>query len=247
MQDNSGGWSENPLHGKEKPFHCIQPREEHSTGGSCVTLKVYKQEKWSREQIQRVQHKVQTRPDHFWKIIIWDAWINLYQNDMKKKVWRTFETAHDLKHTVSSVKHGGVVWWDEHPWLPVALDYCCLVMMWQRTETARRILKWCTLCPDSDKLSKADWAVLHSKNGPWPKHTAKATQELEVKAVNYSAMAKSISWSQPDWACISLAEDKLKKERPTNKQQLKSAASKGLAKHHKGGNPVFGDVHELQT
>ncbi len=115
-QDNSGGWSENPLHGKEKPFHGIQPREEHSTGGSCVTLKVYNQEKWSREQIQRVQHKVLTRPDHFWKIIIWDAWINLYQNDMENKVWRTFETAHDLKHTVSSVKHGGVVM----GWAPMA-------------------------------------------------------------------------------------------------------------------------------
>ncbi len=44
-----------------------------------------------------------------------------------------------------------------------------------------------------------------------PKHTARATQE-------YSAMSKSISWSQPD----SLAEDKTKAERLTNKQ-LKSA------------------------
>ncbi len=30
-------------------------------------------------------------------------------------------------------------------------------------------------------------------------------------------MAKSISWSQPDWACISLAEDKIK-GRKTHKQ-----------------------------
>ncbi len=41
----------------------IQPREEHSPGGRCVTVKVYNQEKTSREHIQRVHHKVQTRPD----------------------------------------------------------------------------------------------------------------------------------------------------------------------------------------
>ncbi len=63
MEDNSGGWSEDPLHGKEKPFHNIQPREEHSPGGRRVTVKVYNQEKTSPVQIQRVHHKVQTRPD----------------------------------------------------------------------------------------------------------------------------------------------------------------------------------------
>ncbi len=31
----------NPLHGKEKTLHNIQLREEHSPGGSCVTVKVY--------------------------------------------------------------------------------------------------------------------------------------------------------------------------------------------------------------
>ncbi len=36
---------EDPLHVKEKPFHNIQPREEHSPGGRCVTVKVYNQEK----------------------------------------------------------------------------------------------------------------------------------------------------------------------------------------------------------
>ncbi len=63
MEDNSGGWSEDPLHGEEKPFHNIQPREEHSPGGRRVAVKVYNQEKTSPEQIQRVHHKVQTRPD----------------------------------------------------------------------------------------------------------------------------------------------------------------------------------------
>ncbi len=43
------------------------------------------------------------------------------------------------------------------------------------------------------------------------KHKGKATEKfLKVKKVDYSAMTKSISWSQPDWTCISLAEDKTK-------------------------------------
>ncbi len=81
-----------------------------------------------------------------------------------------------------------------------------------------------------------------------PKHTAKATQEfLKVKKMEYSAMTKSISWSQPNWACISLAENKTK-GRKTHKQiTTEVSCIKGLAKHHKGGNPVSGDVHEFQT
>ncbi len=60
-------------------------------------------------------------------------------------------------------------------------------------------------------------------------------------------MAKSFSWSQPDWACITLAEEKTK-DKKTHKQTInKVSCSKGLVKHHKGGNPVFGDVHEFQT
>ncbi len=61
-EDNSGGWSEGPLRGKEKPFHNIQPREEHSPGGRHGTAKVYNQEKTSQEQVQWVYHNVQTRP-----------------------------------------------------------------------------------------------------------------------------------------------------------------------------------------
>ncbi len=41
MEDNGGGWSENPLHGKKKHFHNIQPREEHSPVYKCVTGAVY--------------------------------------------------------------------------------------------------------------------------------------------------------------------------------------------------------------
>ncbi len=56
---------------------------------------------------------------------------------------------------------------------------------------------------------------------------------FEGKKVEYSAMTKSISWSQPDWAAFHLLKTKLKAERPTNKQQIVSC-SKGLEKHHKG-------------
>ncbi len=51
-------------------------------------------------------------------------------------------------------------------------------------------------------------------------------------------MAKSVSWSQHDWAAFHLLKTKLKTERPTNTQPLKTAAVK---------NPVSADVHEFQT
>ncbi len=56
-------------------------------------------------------------------------------------------------------------------------------------------------------------------------------------------MAKSISWSQPGWACISLAEDKTEGKKTPKESTTVVSYSKGLSKHHKGGNPVSGDVH----
>ncbi len=77
---NSGGWSENPLHGKENPFttssqekntlqeadvslSSLQSREELSRRQTCH-YQVYNQEKTSPEQIQRLHHKLkgQIRP-----------------------------------------------------------------------------------------------------------------------------------------------------------------------------------------
>ncbi len=64
--------------------------------------------------------------------------------------------------------------------------------------------------------------------------SGKATQEiLRVKKVNYSARAKSISWSQTDWACISLAEDKTKDRKPhkhNNWSQLQQRPGKASQK-----------------
>ncbi len=65
-QQHKKAWTstENVLsNGKEKPFHNIQAREEHSSGVSCVPVQVYNQEKTSQEKRQRVHNKVQTRPN----------------------------------------------------------------------------------------------------------------------------------------------------------------------------------------
>ncbi len=108
---------------KKSPFTTSSQEKNTLQEVDVFTVKVYNQEKTSQVQIQRVHHKVQTRPDltlpkkhlkkpdHFWKSILWTAEIKikLYQNDGKKKVWRRLGTAHGPKHTTSSVKHGGAV------------------------------------------------------------------------------------------------------------------------------------------
>ncbi len=146
---------------------------------------------------------------------------------MGRKVWRRLGTAHDPKHTASSVKHGGAVWWHGHAWLPVALGYWCSVIRPKQPDEFWSVQGY-TLCPDSvtngAKLIGRRFIVQMDND---PNHTAKATQEfLMVKKVEYFAMAMSISWSQPDWAAFHSLKTKLKAERPTNKQQLKSAAGK---------------------
>ena len=49
------------------------------------------------------------QPLQFWKNILWtdETKINLYHSDGKRRAWRRKGTAHDPKHTTSSVKHGG--------------------------------------------------------------------------------------------------------------------------------------------
>uniref|UniRef100_A0AAQ4PUA3 Transposase Tc1-like domain-containing protein n=1 Tax=Gasterosteus aculeatus aculeatus TaxID=481459 RepID=A0AAQ4PUA3_GASAC len=46
-------------------------------------------------------------PVRFWKNILWTDETKINQNDGKRRVWRSKGTAHDPKHTTSSVKHGG--------------------------------------------------------------------------------------------------------------------------------------------
>ncbi len=224
---------------KRKFFFSPYKRLRHSTGSSQGANKA------------RLNFAKKTFKKHFWKIILWMPHFkfNLHQNERSKKVWRRLETAHDLKHATLSVKHAGALRWHENTWFPVVLGYLCLVMMWQRTEAARLILK-CTwiLWPDSVKWSKVYWAALHSTNWWWPKTYSKSNPGVfEGKKVGYSAMAKSISWYQPDWPCISLAEDKTKGRKTHKQTTTEVSCSKDLVTHHKGRNPISGDVHEFQT
>ncbi len=102
--------------------------------------------------------------------------------------------------------------------LPVALGYS-LVMMWPKTSSrknseAYRDILSAQIQSNGQKLNRRRFIVQMDDD---PKHTAKA-RVFEGKKVEYSALAKSISWSQPDWARISLAEDKTK-DRKTHEQK----------------------------
>ncbi len=87
-----------------------------------ITVKVFNQEKTSQEQIQRVHHKVQSankaRIDFakkekskttsgkgfFSRLKLRSTCTRMMG---RKKVWIRLATAHDPKHTTSSVKHSG--------------------------------------------------------------------------------------------------------------------------------------------
>lgn len=40
VHSNSGGWSQNHIHGKEKPLHHIKPREQHFPGGRYIDTQI---------------------------------------------------------------------------------------------------------------------------------------------------------------------------------------------------------------
>ncbi len=156
--------------------------------------------------------------------------------------------AHNPKYATSSVKHGAV-WRHEHAWIPVALGYMCY---WWRDRGQKQpkelwSVQGYTLCPDSAKWNKVDWTALHSTNGWWPKTYSKSNPGVfEGKKFEYSEMSKLISWSQPDWACISLAENKTKGRKTHKQTKTEVSCSKGLAKHHKGGNSMYVCMYVIQ-
>ncbi len=81
-----------------------------------------------------------------------------------------------------------------------------------------------------------------------PKAYCKSNQRVfEGKEVDCYAMAKSITWPESDWACISLAEDKTEGKMPQEQAGTEDGCSRGLAEHHQGWNPASGVVYAFQT
>ncbi len=104
------------------------------------------------------------------------------------------------------------------------------------------------ICSYSAKCFRTHWTALHSADGQWPKAYCKSNQRVfEGKEVDCYAMAKSITWPESDWACISLAEDKTEGKMPQEQAGTEDGCSRGLAEHHQGWNPASGDVYAFQT
>lgn len=145
----------------------------------------------------------------FWKNILWtdETKINLYQYDGKRKIWRRHCTAHDPKHTTSSVKHGrgSVMAWS---WM-AASGTRSAVMMWRRQDRSTRMNS--EMFRILSAQIQPNWLcsafIIQIDNDP--KHKVKPTKDFYYsKEVEYSWMAKSVTSSQPNWACISLVEVK---------------------------------------
>jgi hypothetical protein len=103
----------------KKTLHNSWPDQEHPPAGRHICVRVNNQENtrvntrssrcktiWKTRLEFSKQHL--KKPVQFWNNILWtdETKINLHQNDGKRRAWRREGTAHDSKHTTSSVKHG---------------------------------------------------------------------------------------------------------------------------------------------
>ena len=122
------------------------------------------------------------KPLQFWNNILWtdETKFILYQNDGKRRVWRRKGTAHDPKHTTSSVKHGGSVM----AWACMAANGTgTLVFIDDVTadKSSRinsevfRAISSAHIQPNASELIGRRFTVQMDND---PKHTARATKEF---------------------------------------------------------------------
>lgn len=172
------------------------------------------------------------KPAQFWKSVLWtdETKINLYQNDWKKKVWRKKGTAHDPKHTTSSVKHGGgsVMAWacmaSKGTGSLVFIDDITTDKSSRMNSEVYRNILSAQIQPNAAELIGRRFTVQMDND---PKHTAKATQEfIRAKKWNIMQWPSQSPDLNPIEHAFHLLKTRLKAERPTNKQQLKAAAVK---------------------
>ncbi len=193
------------------------------------------------------------KPSQFWNNILWtdETKINLYKSDGKRRVWRRKGTAHDPKHTTSSVKHGGgsvMAWACMAASGTGSLIFIDVVTADKSSRMNSEVFRGNIICSYSAKCFRTHWTALHSADGQWPKAYCKSNQRVfEGKEVDCYAMAKSITWPESDWACISLAEDKTEGKMAQEQAGTEDGCSRGLAEHHQGWNPASGDVYAFQT
>lgn len=171
-------------------------------------------------------------PQKFWDKVLWtdETKMNLYQSDGKAKVWRKKGSAHDPKHTSSSVKHGGG---NVMAWACMASSGTGSLIFIDdvthdgsskmNSEVYRNILS-ANLKKDATKLIGRSFIMQQDND---PKHTAKTTKEF-IRGKNW----RLLDWpsQSPDLNPIEhvfyLLKRRLKGVAPQNKQQLKEAAVK---------------------
>ncbi len=170
------------------------------------------------------------KPSQFWNNILWtdETKINLYQSDGKRRVWRRKGTAHDPKHTTSSVKHGGgsVMAWAcmaaSGTGSLVFIDDVTADKSSRMNSEVFRVILSAHIQPNASELIGRRFTVQMEND---PKHTAKATKEF-LKGKKWTVM----QWpnQSPDLNPIEhvfhLLKTKLKGKCPKNKQELKTVA-----------------------
>ncbi len=170
------------------------------------------------------------KPSQFWNNILWtdETKINLYQSDGKRRVWRRKGTAHDPKHTTSSVKHGGgsVMAWAcmaaSGTGSLVFIDDVTADKSSRMNSEVFRAISSAHIQPNASELIGWRFTVQMDND---PKHTAKATKEF-LKGKKWTVM----QWpsQSPDLNPIEhafhLLKTKLKGKCPKNKQELQTVA-----------------------
>ncbi len=192
------------------------------------------------------------KPSQFWNNILWtdETKINLYQSDGKRRVWRRKGTAHDPKHTTSSVKHGGgsVMAWacmaaSGTGSLVFIDDVTADKSSRMNSEVFRAILS-AHIQPNASELIGRRFTVQMDND---PKHTAKATKEFwrersgllcndQVNHLTWILLSMHFTCWRQNW-----------REMPQEQAGTEDGCSRGLAEHHQGWNPASGDVYAFQT
>ncbi len=183
------------------------------------------------------------KPSQFWNNILWtdETKINLYQSDGKRRVWRRKGTAHDPKHTTSSVKHGGgsVMAWacmaaSGTGSLVFIDDVTADKSSRMNSEVFRAILS-AHIQPNASELIGRRFTVQMDNDH---KAYCKSNQRVfEGKEVDCYAMAKSITWT---WIRLSMHFTCWRQNWRENAQEqagTEDGCSRGLAEHHQGWNP----------